>query len=56
MADLSQPCLLVIDNANELSDLEQYYPRLQRCTNFHILFTTRVSTYAACLPWPKKAG
>jgi hypothetical protein len=38
---------LVVDNANELEDLETYYPQLQRCTNFHVLFTTRVNEYAA---------
>ena len=47
LANLPKPCLLVVDNANELEDLETYYPQLQRCTNFHILFTTRVNEYAA---------
>ncbi|MFM8362225.1 MAG: CHAT domain-containing protein, partial [Haliscomenobacter sp.] len=35
MSNLPRPCLLVIDNANELEDLEAYYPQLQRCSNFH---------------------
>ncbi|HRJ15762.1 MAG TPA: NB-ARC domain-containing protein, partial [Saprospiraceae bacterium] len=47
LANLPKPCLLVVDNANELEDLETYYPQLQRCTNFHVLFTTRVNEYAA---------
>jgi len=47
LANLPKPCLLVVDNANELEDIERYYPQLQRCTNFHILFTTRVNEYPA---------
>jgi tetratricopeptide (TPR) repeat protein len=45
MSNLPKPCLLIIDNANELEDLETYYPLLQRCSNFHILFTTRINKY-----------
>lgn len=45
MAALPKPCLLVIDNANELSDLRQYLPYLQRCSNFHLLFTTRIAEF-----------
>ncbi len=47
LAQLQRPCLLVVDNANELADLEQNLPRLQRCSNFHILLTTRVSECGA---------
>jgi len=47
LANLPKPCLLVVDNANEMEDLEVYYPQLQRCTNFHVLFTTRINEYAA---------
>lgn len=43
--ELNKPCLLIIDNANELEDLRQYLPHLQRCSNFHILFTTRISNF-----------
>ncbi|MBV6426134.1 MAG: Photosystem I assembly protein Ycf3 [Haliscomenobacter sp.] len=47
LSNLPKPSLLVIDNANELDDLKAYYPQLQRCSNFHILFTTRISEYSA---------
>jgi len=43
MANLKKPCLLIIDNANELNDLNAYLPQLQRCSNFHVLLTTRIS-------------
>ncbi len=45
MASLPKPCLLVIDNANDLEDLRQFLPHLQRCSNFHILFTTRINYF-----------
>ena len=45
MSNLPEPCLLVIDNANELEDIKTYYPKLQRCSNFRILFTTRINEY-----------
>ena len=47
LANLPRPCLLVVDNANRPEDLEEYFPQLERCTNFHILFTTRVNEYAS---------
>jgi len=43
--ELKKPCLLVIDNANDLAELRQYLPLLQRCSNFHLLFTTRISDF-----------
>ncbi|MDX1909823.1 MAG: NB-ARC domain-containing protein, partial [Bacteroidia bacterium] len=52
LANLSRPCLLVIDNANELPDLEACYPQLQRCSNFHVLFTTRITEYAGAAFYP----
>ncbi len=58
MADLHKPCLLVIDNANNLAELENYYSALRACSNFHILMTTRITEFeqVAChkikpLPW-----
>jgi len=42
MANLKEPCLLVVDNANNLAELEIYYGKLRTCRNFHILLTTRV--------------
>jgi len=45
MASLNKPCLLVIDNANEPNDLEANYQHLRRCSNFHLLLTTRITTF-----------
>ena len=42
MANLGKPCLLVIDNANELKDLEDNYLLLRSCPNFHLLLTSRI--------------
>ena len=46
MASIAKPSLLVIDNANEISDLEGNYYILRRLSNFHILLTTRISGFA----------
>ncbi|HMG15010.1 MAG TPA: tetratricopeptide repeat protein, partial [Saprospiraceae bacterium] len=45
LANLDKPCLLVIDNANDYGDLKSYYQVLNRCSNFHILLTTRISEF-----------
>mgnify|MGYP001052652015 CR=1 FL=1 len=45
MASLNKPCLLVIDNANDLDALENYYLILQACSNFHILLTSRLTKF-----------
>ncbi|MEI6143929.1 MAG: ATP-binding protein, partial [Mariniphaga sp.] len=45
MASLEKPCLLVIDNANEIDDLKQNYQALRRCSNFHLLITSRVNHF-----------
>ena len=45
LADLYAPCLLVIDNANEVDDLEAHYQHLRRCSNFHLLLTTRITQF-----------
>ena len=45
LTNLQKPCLLVIDNANELSDLEDNYQRLRQLPNFHLLLTTRITTF-----------
>ncbi len=45
MMNLEKPCLLVIDNANELSDLDANYQRMRRCSNFHLLLTTRITHF-----------
>ncbi|NTW55315.1 MAG: tetratricopeptide repeat protein [Chlorobaculum sp.] len=46
MASLNKPCLLVIDNANDLVDLSAHYHELRKCPNFHILLTTRITEFA----------
>ncbi len=45
LRELDKPSLLVIDNANKLSDLEQNYTKLRSCPNFHILLTTRITEF-----------
>ena len=45
LMNLDKPCLLVVDNANELADLESNYQRLRRCSNFHLLLTTRITYF-----------
>ena len=45
MANLSDTCLLVIDNANEIDDLKQNYQDLRRCENFHLLITSRINQF-----------
>lgn len=47
MANLQKPCLLVVDNANELNDLEANYQQLRRCNNFHLLLTTRIRNFSS---------
>jgi len=45
LANLNQPCLLVVDNANDLEDLDANYEILRRCDNFHLLLTSRLREY-----------
>jgi tetratricopeptide (TPR) repeat protein len=45
MANLDKPCLLILDNANDLSDLEKHYLILKKCANFHLLLTSRINEY-----------
>ncbi|MFM9947292.1 MAG: NB-ARC domain-containing protein [Saprospiraceae bacterium] len=52
LADLPRPCLLVIDNANESDDLEANYQKLRRCSNFHLLLTTRLTALANAATYP----
>ncbi|MCI0513540.1 NB-ARC domain-containing protein, partial [candidate division KSB1 bacterium] len=46
LAELDEPCLLVLDNANDPTDLEKHYQALRTCPNFHILLTTRITGFA----------
>lgn len=45
MDNLAKPCLLVLDNANELEDLAQHYFRLRSCRHFHWLLTSRIAHF-----------
>lgn len=42
MCNLAKPCLLVIDNVNSIEELDYYYDKLGCCSNFHVIFTTRI--------------
>lgn len=52
MANLGKPCLLVIDNANELKDLEDNYLLLRSCPNFHLLLTSRITEFQQATFYP----
>ncbi|MGB1207526.1 MAG: NB-ARC domain-containing protein, partial [Chitinophagales bacterium] len=43
MSSLNKPCLLIIDNANDIEDLAKYEPKLRQCPNFHLLLTSRIN-------------
>jgi len=45
LANLEKPSLLVIDNANDLNDLQQNYLALKRCSNLHLILTTRITEF-----------
>ena len=45
MADLPKPCLLVLDNANDAGEISRYYQDLNACANFHILLTSRITSF-----------
>ncbi len=45
LAELEKPCLLIVDNANELPDFELHYQRLRNLTKFHLLLTTRITNF-----------
>ncbi len=45
LASLQKTCLLVLDNANDLPDLQAHYQLLRSCPNFHILLTTRINEF-----------
>jgi len=55
MRQLKKPCLLVIDNANDLAELEKYYKTLHSCPNFHLLLTTRITKFEQAATYPIEA-
>ncbi|MCY7327732.1 MAG: NB-ARC domain-containing protein, partial [Saprospiraceae bacterium] len=52
MANLDKPCLLVIDNVNEVDDLQQNYQHLRRCLHFHLLLTSRIREFRQAAFYP----
>lgn len=52
MAGLDEPCLLVLDNANDADELRSYYKALHACTNFHILLTSRIPIFEQAATYP----
>lgn len=45
LLELESPCLLVIDNANNLDDLKNSYNLLRKCSTIHLLLTTRITNF-----------
>ena len=54
LMELTPTSLLVIDNANELEDLNKSYPHLRKCSNLHLLLTTRITEFAHAEIYPVK--
>ena len=52
MAGLKKPCLLVLDNANDADEIGKYYQDLNACANFHILLTTRITSFEEAATYP----
>ncbi len=46
LSKLTKPCLLILDNANDAEDLGKYAVALGKCSNFHILLTSRLENFA----------
>ncbi|POZ52019.1 tetratricopeptide repeat protein [Methylovulum psychrotolerans] len=55
VANLSAPCLLIIDNANDAEELAQHWGFLHACTNCHILLTSRLNGFNGTDRYPIKA-
>lgn len=45
IVQLGKPCLLILDNINDVDELDKYYPDLRKCVNFHLILTTRISEF-----------
>jgi len=45
VANLQKPCLLILDNANNEKDLNANIISLRKCSNFHILLTSRLDKF-----------
>ncbi|ASF44786.1 tetratricopeptide repeat protein [Methylovulum psychrotolerans] len=55
VANLTAPCLLIIDNANNADELAQHWGFLHACTNCHILLTSRLNGFNGAGYYPIKA-
>ncbi|MEL7249952.1 MAG: NB-ARC domain-containing protein [Bacteroidota bacterium] len=49
---LPSPSLLVIDNANEVEDLREHFLALQRCSNLHLILTSRITSFSGANFFP----
>jgi tetratricopeptide (TPR) repeat protein len=52
VSNLQKPCLLILDNANAEKDLNDHLVLLRRCTNFHILLTSRLADFVYAQKYP----
>ncbi|ASF47873.1 NB-ARC domain-containing protein [Methylovulum psychrotolerans] len=55
VANLTAPCLLIIDNANNAEELAQHWGFLHACTNCHILLTSRLHSFNGADRYPIEA-
>ncbi|MBT9096386.1 tetratricopeptide repeat protein [Methylovulum psychrotolerans] len=52
VANLTAPCLLIIDNANNAEELAQHWGFLHACTHYHILLTSRLNGFNGADHYP----
>ncbi|GAB4395424.1 MAG: hypothetical protein OHK0053_03140 [Microscillaceae bacterium] len=52
VSNLQKPCLLILDNANKEQDLNENIMVLRRCSNFHILLTSRLADFEYAQKYP----
>ncbi|POZ53237.1 tetratricopeptide repeat protein [Methylovulum psychrotolerans] len=52
VANLTAPCLLIIDNANNAEELGRHWGFLHACTNCHILLTSRLNGFNGADHYP----
>ncbi|MBT9099443.1 tetratricopeptide repeat protein [Methylovulum psychrotolerans] len=55
VANLTAPCLLIIDNANNAEELGRHWGFLHACNNCHILLTSRLNGFNGAGYYPIKA-
>ncbi|WP_027003041.1 NB-ARC domain-containing protein, partial [Hugenholtzia roseola] len=52
VSNLTKPCLLILDNANNEKDLNENIVWLRKCPNFHILLTSRLADFEYAQKYP----